>query len=248
MEYSDRDSSSDSDNDSYVKSTSAKKYPEDVDVDDFEDDDDMYDEDVDKDLDKDEEKDAEKDKILNQLANNEEGNNDKDNVDDEGDNDYDDVDNDAINGLNGFNNNDDEDEDEDEDEEDDEDYLQKFSNNIAKNILLDFHPECKKHNYDEISKLTQVTRDAFGIICNDPFHKTNPFLTIYEKARILGQRATQINSGSLPMVKIPETMIDSQLIAEMELEQKKIPFIIKRTVPGGCVEYWKVSDLENIHY
>jgi DNA-directed RNA polymerase subunit K/omega len=245
MEYSDRDSSSDSDNDSYIKSTSAKKtekYPDDVYVDDFDDDDDMYDDkDEYKDEYKDEEKDEEKDKILNQFANNEKDNNEEDVNEDESDN------NAELNSLNDVNN-DEEYNDDDEDEEDDDGYLQKFNNNIAKNILLDFHPECKKHNYDEISKLTQVTRDAFGIISNDPFHKTNPFLTIYEKARILGQRATQINSGSLPMVKIPETMIDSQLIAEMELEQKKIPFIIKRTVPGGCVEYWKVSDLENIHY
>ena len=245
MEYSDRDSSSDSDNDSYVKSTKVKKYPEDVDVDvdvdvdDFDDDDDdIYDKD------KHEDNDEEKDKILNQLANNEEEVNEYD-VDNDGD---DDVDNNVDNNVDNDVENKQLNEDDDEDEEDDDGYLQKFNNNIAKNILLDFHPECKKHNYDEINKLTQVTRDAFGIICNDPFHKTNPFLTIYEKARILGQRATQINSGSLPMVKIPETMIDSQLIAEMELEQKKIPFIIKRTVPGGCVEYWKVSDLENIHY
>ena len=232
MDYSDIESSSDSDNDSYVKSTSVKKtekYPDDVDdIDIDDDDDDMYDEDN-----KDEDnKDEEKDKILNQLATNE-------------DVDVGDVygDDEAMSGLK-----EDAEYNDDDEEDDDDDYLQKFNNNIAKNVLLDFHPECKKHNYDEISKLTQVTRDAFGIICNDPFHKTNPFLTIYEKARILGQRATQINSGSLPMVKIPETMIDSQLIAELELEQKKIPFIIKRTVPGGCVEYWKVSDLENIHY
>ena len=236
MDYSDIESSSDSDNDSYVKSTSVKKtekYPDDVDdVDDIDiddDDDDMYDEDKDEDN-----KDEEKDKILNQLANNED-------VDVGDENEY--GDEEAMSGLK-----EDAEYNDDDEEDDDDDYLQKFNNNIAKNVLLDFHPECKKHNYDEISKLTQVTRDAFGIICNDPFHKTNPFLTIYEKARILGQRATQINSGSLPMVKIPETMIDSQLIAELELEQKKIPFIIKRTVPGGCVEYWKVSDLENIHY
>ena len=239
MDYSDIESSSDSDNDSYVKSTSVKKtekYPDDVDdVDDIDiddDDDDMYDEDN-----KDEDnKDEEKDKILNQLATNEDVDEDVGDV-------Y--GDEEAMSGLKEDAEYNDDDE---EDDDDDDDYLQKFNNNIAKNVLLDFHPECKKHNYDEISKLTQVTRDAFGIICNDPFHKTNPFLTIYEKARILGQRATQINSGSLPMVKIPETMIDSQLIAELELEQKKIPFIIKRTVPGGCVEYWKVSDLENIHY
>ena len=32
-------------------------------------------------------------------------------------------------------------------------------------------------------------------------------------------------------------------IAEEELRQKKIPFMIKRTV-GGHVEYWKIEDLE----
>jgi DNA-directed RNA polymerase subunit K/omega len=136
---------------------------------------------------------------------------------------------------------------EEEEDEHDDKYLQKFSNNIGKNILLDFHPECKIHNYDEIKKMSQVTRDSFGIII-DPLHKTNSLLTKYEKAKILGQRAKQIETGSIPMVKIPETLFDCHIIAGMELKQKKIPFIIKRPIPGGCVEYWKVSDLENIDF
>jgi len=242
-DYSDREdlSSVDSDDDSVVKRLPKREKhlvedddEDDVDIED-DDDDDIYNVyEADKDA---AEKDAENNKFLNQL---EDDINDDDNdiVVEDNDSDKDDINEDDANEDEDVANDNDED-------EDDEGYLQKFNDNIAKNILLDFHPECKKHNYDEIRKLTQVTRDAFGIIHNDPFHKTNPFLTIYEKARILGQRASQINSGSLPMVKIPETMIDAQLIAEMELEQKKIPFIIKRTIPGGCIEYWKVSDLEN---
>ena len=43
-------------------------------------------------------------------------------------------------------------------------------------------------------------------------------------------------------------MIDGYNIALLELEQKKIPFIIQRPMPNGGSEYWKVSDLEIIEY
>jgi len=67
-----------------------------------------------------------------------------------------------------------------------------------------------------------------------------------EKARILGQRAKQIEIGAKPLVKVPENIIDGYLIAELELRENKIPFIIKRPIPGGAFEYWRVKDLENI--
>jgi hypothetical protein len=43
-------------------------------------------------------------------------------------------------------------------------------------------------------------------------------------------------------------MIDGNLIAEMELAQKTIPFIIRRPLCNGGSEYWKVDDLENINF
>ena len=43
---------------------------------------------------------------------------------------------------------------------------------------------------------------------------------------------------------MPLNVIDGYLIALLELEQKKLPFIIKRPFPNGGVEYWNVSDLE----
>jgi DNA-directed RNA polymerase subunit K/omega len=109
----------------------------------------------------------------------------------------------------------------------------------------EFHPECFSRNYDEISKLKHVIKNTDNIIV-DPLHRTVPFLTKYEKARILGQRATQIESGSKPFINVPENVIDASIIAELELKQKKIPFIIERPIPGGKFEYWKVTDLELI--
>uniref|UniRef100_A0A6C0K091 Uncharacterized protein n=1 Tax=viral metagenome TaxID=1070528 RepID=A0A6C0K091_9ZZZZ len=134
----------------------------------------------------------------------------------------------------------------DEDEDDDDiagPYLQKFNSEVNKNYLVDFHPECTINNYDEINALTRVIRDKNNNIV-DEIHKTIPFLTKYERTRIIGQRTKQINSGAKAFVKVPENVIDGYLIAELELYQKRIPFIIRRPLPGGGCEYWNLKDLE----
>ena len=139
-------------------------------------------------------------------------------------------------------------EDDDDDEDDyDDSYLKKFDSEITKNYIHEFHPECMIHNYDEIAKLTVVVRDSNNIIVDD-LHKTIPFLTKYERARILGQRAKQIETGAKPFINVPENIIDSHIIAELELKEKRIPFIIKRPIPGGACEYWNLKDLEIISY
>jgi len=135
----------------------------------------------------------------------------------------------------------------DEDEDYDDSYLQKFDNEVTKNYITDFHPECLIQNYDEITKLTIVVRDSNNIII-DPLHKTIPFLTKYEKARILGQRSKQIETGARPFISVPENVIDGYVIAELELQQKRIPFIIRRPIPGGAFEYWNIRDLEVISF
>jgi DNA-directed RNA polymerase subunit K/omega len=141
---------------------------------------------------------------------------------------------------------DDDDNDDDDEESEEDSYLTKFNNNIIRNKLVDFHPETKAHNYIEIKTMSKVIRDDDGNIIDD-LHKTIPFLTKYEKTRILGQRAKQIESGAKPFVKIPDNIINSYLIAQMELNEKKIPFIIRRPLPNGSSEYWKLSDLQIIN-
>jgi DNA-directed RNA polymerase I, II, and III subunit RPABC2 len=139
------------------------------------------------------------------------------------------------------------DDDEEDDDEDGELYLQKFDSSINDNYILNYHPECAVQNYDEILSMIVVLRDKSGIIIDD-LHKTIPYLTKYERARILGQRAKQINSGSPPFVKVPENVIDGYIIAELELKEKKIPFIIRRPLPNGGSEYWSIKDLEDISF
>jgi DNA-directed RNA polymerase I, II, and III subunit RPABC2 len=80
----------------------------------------------------------------------------------------------------------------------------------------------------------------------DNLHKTIPILTKYEKTKILGLRAKQLNNGAVPFVKLSTNIIDGYLIALKELEQKKIPFIIRRPLPNGASEYWHLQDLEII--
>ena len=135
-------------------------------------------------------------------------------------------------------------EDNEEDEEPDETYLQKFDTNIRENYVDEFHPETQVHNYEEIAAMVNVVRDKNNIVV-DPLHRTIPILTKYERARVIGQRTKQLNSGARPYVSVPEDIIDGYLIAQLELEQKKIPFIVRRPLPGNSgSEYWRLSDLE----
>ena len=131
----------------------------------------------------------------------------------------------------------------DADEEQEDDYLQKFDRELRENYILEQHPESISHNYDEIYNLAKVQRNKDNIIVDD-LHKTIPMLTKYEKTRILGQRAKQINNGARPLIPITPNMIDGYLIALKELEEKKIPVIIRRPLPNGASEYWHLRDLE----
>ena len=133
--------------------------------------------------------------------------------------------------------------DSDDDEDEDENYLQKFNDNLSKNIVDTHYPEFKQHNYDEIDVLSKVVRNDDNIII-DPLHKTTPIMTRYERASIIGQRAKQLDSGASAFIDLEPNEIDSYYIAQKEFDQKKIPFIIKRPLPNGACEYWKIKDLE----
>ena len=136
--------------------------------------------------------------------------------------------------------------DEDDESDDDEYYLQKFDEKNKNNrdaVINSSHPELLTHNYNEVETLSNIIRDENNNIIDD-LHTTVPFITKYEIARIVGERAQQIDSGSSVFINIDDTVIDSYTIAYQEFLEKKIPFIIKRPLPNGCCEYWKVKDLE----
>ena len=134
-----------------------------------------------------------------------------------------------------------------EEDSDDEDYMEKFDENIKTDVIRKYHPDLMQSNYDEISALVKVVRDEQGNII-DPIHNTIPILTKFERARVLGLRAKQINNGADPFVEVPTNIIEGHIIAQMELEQRVLPFIIVRPLPNGKKEYWRIQDLKLIDY
>lgn len=72
---------------------------------------------------------------------------------------------------------------------------------------------------------------------------TSTFLTKYERARVLGTRALQLSKNAPPMVVPQHKETDPYKLAERELADRKIPFIIRRYLPDNTYEDWKLSEL-----
>lgn len=71
---------------------------------------------------------------------------------------------------------------------------------------------------------------------------TTPYMTKYERARILGTRALQISMNAPVFVDL-EGETDPLRIAMKELAEKKIPLVIRRYLPDGSFEDWSVEEL-----
>jgi DNA-directed RNA polymerase subunit K/omega len=124
-----------------------------------------------------------------------------------------------------------------------EETLQKFDREVITDYISLYHPETKMHNDEEISALSVITRNQYGDVI-DPLHNTTSILTKFEKTKILGIRSKQLDEGAESFIQVPPNVISSYTIALMELNEKKIPFIIRRPIPNGGSEYWKITDLE----
>ena len=133
-----------------------------------------------------------------------------------------------------------------ENEEEDNPYKIKFDAENKKSYLQEYHPEEIHKPFEEVYKLSLITRDEQTGIIIDDLHKTYPILSKYERTKVLGLRVSQLNKGAKPYVTLNNTIIDNILIAEKELKEKKIPFIIMRPIPNSNSEYWNVNDLEDL--
>lgn len=71
---------------------------------------------------------------------------------------------------------------------------------------------------------------------------TTPYMTKYERARVLGTRALQISLNAPVLVDI-EGETDPLQIAMKELSQRKIPLVIRRYLPDGSFEDWGCDEL-----
>ncbi|KAI5801564.1 DNA-directed RNA polymerase I [Peziza echinospora] len=71
---------------------------------------------------------------------------------------------------------------------------------------------------------------------------TTPYMTKYERARLLGTRALQISMNAPVLVDL-EGETDPLQIALKELGQKKIPLVVRRFLPDGHYEDWTCDEL-----
>ena len=106
----------------------------------------------------------------------------------------------------------------------------------------------------------QVDEDGRAIVESDPnqvksqrsiqaakkipneLRSTTPYMTKYERARILGTRSLQISLNAPPLVDL-EGETDPLQIAMKEFNQKKIPLIVRRYLPDGSYEDWSCEEL-----
>lgn len=72
--------------------------------------------------------------------------------------------------------------------------------------------------------------------------RTTPYLTKYEKARLIGTRALQISMGA-PVTIETDGATDPVVIAEMELLKGQTPLIIRRYLPNNQYEDVDVRSL-----
>ena len=101
-------------------------------------------------------------------------------------------------------------------------------------VLLGHHPEIWVDYKETIEK---------KLVKGDKKPVCYPFLNQFEKTKVLSFRASQIAQGAKPYIEIPDNVTDVYTIAKMELLARKLPFILKRPLPDGDYEYWKLSEL-----
>ena len=109
--------------------------------------------------------------------------------------------------------------------------------------LYQQHPECILDYIEQVIPKIPLQVIPPGGAAADQNHRTYPFLTNFERTKIIGLRANQISKGSVPFIVVPPHVTDVRDIARLELEQKRLPFIIKRPLPNGLFEYWRLTDL-----
>lgn len=132
----------------------------------------------------------------------------------------------------------------DEDLEDEEDALEGEEDEADqwKKILEKHHPECRVDYIEDVTEKLPIETISPGTTGTEG-HRSPPFLTVYEKTKIIGYRATQLANGAAAYVPVPSHITSVEEIARMELDARRLPFIIKRPMPDGTFEYWRLSDL-----
>ena len=92
-----------------------------------------------------------------------------------------------------------------------------------------------------------VSREAVKESLDKNTRITLPYFTKYEWTALIGTRAQQLASGSKPLISLDGIVTSSPqfvwTVAEREVIERKLPYIIHRRFANGISEYWSVSEL-----
>lgn len=148
----------------------------------------------------------------------------------------------------------DEDENEDDDESDDDSNSDVTStDDLSPKQKIEEDEEEEVEEEDDDNIISDVLDDhnekdiTDNIIPSDE-RMSKPFLNKYEKTRILSTRSKQLSLGAKPLIKIvSENKLTTLDIAKEELKQKMIPYILRRKMPNGKYELWKMEELIDMY-
>ena len=133
--------------------------------------------------------------------------------------------------------------------EEDDDFEGDISGELSEeeetDIIEDLEEEDEEGNNFKIMTYKNVLEN----ILKTP-KKTIPIMTKFEKARIFGIRLQQIANGAKALIDVSKLKgthrtIEEEIVDE-ELKQRKTPLIIRRILPNGVIEDWKMEDFELI--
>ena len=99
----------------------------------------------------------------------------------------------------------------------------------------DLHPEVQSISREDVQESLKNTKS------------TLPYYYKYEQVSAIATRAQQLAEGARPLVSI-EGMVTSApdfvwKVAEKELQEKRLPFILHRRIPNGKSEFWSTNEL-----
>lgn len=89
----------------------------------------------------------------------------------------------------------------------------------------------------------------FAILSNKEYtpsetavRRTRPVLSKFERCRVLATRAEQISRGTIALVDRLEGDSPAQT-AEREFAAGRVPFVVRRYLPDGTTEDWRLDEL-----
>lgn len=93
---------------------------------------------------------------------------------------------------------------------------------------------------DDIHKIQNADRTQY---------RSLPMMTKYEFDELIALRTLHLSRQAPPLVPVidgykVQSNMGLRAIALQELKEKKLPYLIKRQMPNGKAEYWKVKDLD----